>query len=426
MGRSIPGGGIPYLLSALALAMTSNSLRVFFVIYIAAIYGAQSGHFSYYKSFIHGPEIEYFLGNVPDVILTLCKDTETLFVSSATFIATIVALAVISRTTYIRRTTRPIPSTRSYSFGTAAISLAIVATPMHLAQRMSTGERFSAEMPDDARSILINSHYIIAYNYTYKIKPWMFHGKGKKIPAWTMPALPKKNQATTFDDIILVIGESASSTWFNPRRQDLDTTPLLHDMVSKGLAQNSTIAASGIATHVSIPMLMNIAREPDATAYLARGDNNLFKLAKERGYSTAFFSVQRSDNLGAIRSTLGLQYLDRYEDPSSIGFSNTENIADEFLLRNLDNIQKTQNSKNFIVLHMRGSHAPFGHQLPNTFEPQTPARPLSQYLRTIHYTDVIIASIVRHALTGGRRTLVVFTSDHGESATSSNRGHGLF
>ncbi|MCG3365159.1 sulfatase-like hydrolase/transferase, partial [Neisseria meningitidis] len=80
-------------------------------------------------------------------------------------------------------------------------------------------------------------------------------------------------------------------------------------------------------------------------------------LAKEQGYETYFYSAQ-AENEMAILNLIGKKWIDHLIQPTQLGYGNGDNMPDEKLLPLLDKIN-LQQGRHFIVLHQRGSHAPY-------------------------------------------------------------------
>ena len=84
----------------------------------------------------------------------------------------------------------------------------------------------------------------------------------------------------------------------------------------------------------------------------------MFRLAKEQGYETYFYSAQ-AENEMAILNLIGKKWIDHLIQPTQLGYGNGDNMPDEKLLPLFDKIN-LQQGKHFIVLHQRGSHVPYG------------------------------------------------------------------
>src|SRR5690606_23205223 len=100
--------------------------------------------------------------------------------------------------------------------------------------------------------------------------------------------------------IVLVIGESLNPDHMGVLGYARDTTPVLSERVKRFDGGATRIMASGVSTRVSVPMLVNVVREPGHVKAMGQTGNNLFVAAKRHGYQTAFVSVQKLDGLSSL------------------------------------------------------------------------------------------------------------------------------
>jgi glucan phosphoethanolaminetransferase (alkaline phosphatase superfamily) len=179
--------------------------------------------------------------------------------------------------------------------------------------------------------------------------------------------------------------------------------------------------SGGIATATSTLLFFNGVREPANAQELAKGTANLFKLAKERGFETYYYSNQES------RLTMGLQskYIDHLEtnDANPVFFAR---YKDEGLVKMLEEIDFSK-GKHFVVLHMRSPHSPYENRYKGReaeFEKFVPAETadnrfdytVNTYDNALLYTDMVLDKMVTLYLekTENTKSSLYMTADHGQ------------
>jgi glucan phosphoethanolaminetransferase (alkaline phosphatase superfamily) len=169
-------------------------------------------------------------------------------------------------------------------------------------------------------------------------------------------------------------------------------------------------------------MILNVEKRPNAIDDIISNKTNLFKLAKDSGYTTHWISAQSNDGFSYIRSYIGLKNIDLYIDSTHYGYSKYDNAYDSVLEKEIKKIDFTK--RNFIVLNMIGSHSPYELRVPKSFHPFNNEGTLSNYNNTVAYTDKIISNILKEIKQKAGKVLFVFTSDHGQSVQKNSYGHG--
>jgi len=224
-------------------------------------------------------------------------------------------------------------------------------------------------------------------------------------------------------NIILIIGESLSLHYMSLYEYDKDTTPNLRKIqkTDKNFMALKAISG-GTFTDTSVPMLLNVEKQPNAISHILTNKTNLFKLAKDNEYKTHWISSQSNDGFSYIRSYMGLKYIDDYIDSLKYGFDKYTSSLDNILLKELKNIDF--NKRNFIVLNMVGSHEPYETRVKKTFKPFGSNNYLSNYCNTIAYTDLILSNIISFIKSKNKKIVFIFTSDHGQHVTKQSLGKG--
>lgn len=94
-------------------------------------------------------------------------------------------------------------------------------------------------------------------------------------------------------------------------------------------------------TAVSLPSFFNVIPHANGLEQISGGDTNMFRLAKEQGYETYFYSAQ-AENQMAILNLIGKKWIDHLIQPTQLGYGNGDNMPDEKLLPLFDKINLQQ------------------------------------------------------------------------------------
>ncbi len=233
---------------------------------------------------------------------------------------------------------------------------------------------------------------------------------------------PQVTQKPLADRIIFIVGESLSSHYVSAFGYPVKNTPFLESEASKEQAILTKSFSAALYTNVSVPSLVHVIKRPSAIRQITSHDSDLYRMAQEIGYKTAFLSVQSLD--GNSYANLFKRHLDSYKDSFEITQDKYKNIDDIYLLTFLENFEA--GDKSLILLNQFGSHEPY--QVPKGSEIFGNDNFLNQYLNTVAYTDKIIEKI-KHAVEsrfGKDRWVLIYTSDHGQHVTESTGGKGSF
>ncbi|MBN2788885.1 MAG: sulfatase-like hydrolase/transferase [Candidatus Delongbacteria bacterium] len=223
-------------------------------------------------------------------------------------------------------------------------------------------------------------------------------------------------------NIVLVIGESLRSDRLSLLGYDRKTTPRLDSLAENRIISSRNIFPGGTMTNTSFAVLMNRLISPEYNAQIIDQKNNLFRLAKENGFSTHFISRNSFSQLETMHSLLSRQNIDTFCSKSNMtDFLKEPEDYDIDLVGLLKNIDL--NSSNFIILQQRRSHSPCFKQYPEyfgTFE--------DEYDNTVLYTDLVLSKMIDHlSKNSPLETFFIFTSDHGELLGENGRNsHGCF
>ncbi len=228
--------------------------------------------------------------------------------------------------------------------------------------------------------------------------------------------------------VVLVMGESTSANkmhLFNPS-VNLDT-PQLEKLAEDPRFTYRKAYSAGVATHASLPIFFNMIKEPGNIEKLKNYDTNLFRLAKENGYKTYFFSAYDMKQTNLI----GVPYID--EIITSESASRKFKAEKEDYLINLLKQLNLSDGKNFVVLNFRSVHSPYEknythHPEFDVFKPQDNSRFAEEntaYENAILYIDSVLAQMINYVRDQHvENSQFIFTSDHAEILGIPNGKYG--
>ena len=266
--------------------------------------------------------------------------------------------------------------------------------------------------PKETRSILKNSIYTVEYFIVRTLPNYLLNRQ--LVESWNQEEFSKrKNNLDENMNVIFVLGESLTPQHMSLYGYDLKTTPFLDQLsLHKNFMKTYGISA-GIYTDTTVPYLMNVARKPNAINYILQNKNNLFKLAKQNQFQTYFITTQSHTSFKYIRNYLGLNYIDQYVDPYSQGSEADTEYLDQFLVDELEKIN-LERGRNFVVLSMSGSHEPYNLKYTPEFNHWKTGSLINHYDNSVLYTDSIIKKIYDYLSTNNKKSILLFTSDHGQ------------
>jgi len=396
----------------LIMSLLENKIIKIILVLLSGIFVIQVGHFNYFGYFLFPMEFILFFTKSNEIYETLSTKVDVLV---APIVFSIILLIVINRILKLTKK-RLTFSIFKYIFLLILI-YPVINTAVHYKKR-ALGER-----PNGSKSIIKNSLYVAK----------TFVGKTLPLYVFDIQVVDKykerfnysKDVSNKVDNVILVIGESLSFHYMSLYGYQKSTTPRLDKLSESN--NNFYVAkalSSGVFTDTSIPMILNISEKPNAIEHILLNKSNLFKMAKDNKYKTHWVSSQSKDGFSYIRSYMGINYIDRYIDSTDYGFDEFTSGHDDIIYENLINID-LENYNNFIVLNMVGSHSPYSKRVPSEFKPFGDSNDLNHYENTVAYTDKIISDIIGHLKNNSKsKTLLIFTSDHGQSVSENGYGHG--
>lgn len=285
--------------------------------------------------------------------------------------------------------------------------------------------------PDPARSMGIDFHQSFMF-FMGKILP-------QKITGGILPSEPNSSMYLKFeaeeespwDKIVLIVGESLATRHMSLYDYERDTTPFLKTQRNAPDFFYTTGISSGVNTDVSVSYLLNLAFGSPGKMKSSLMEHCLFKLAKNQRFGTHFLSIQTLEQLKYIAPYLCNSSIDDFR-PMEMVAPHTPNpmaARDRDLIPPFEELLK-KNSKDFIVLHQRGSHGPWAlRSTPDSqiFEPRNEKdKPVADYDNSVVEFDLFMRDLMQTLKKSNKKTLVIYVSDHGEALGENGRwGHGL-
>ena len=210
--------------------------------------------------------------------------------------------------------------------------------------------------------------------------------------------------------IIMVIGESATRNYMKAFNKNNDeTTPWLSANKNEFLLFNNSYSCAWN----TVPALEHALTE--ANYYNNKEFNrsvSIIDIAKKAGYKTYWFSNQGRIGIYDTPITMVAETCD-------VAKWGGDSNYDEGLLMHLKTINP--NEKNFIVLHIMGSHIDYHLRYPKEYQiwtdPDTYGR-LADYKNSLVYTDKVLQDYFEYAKNNLNLNAFIYFSDHG---TDPNR-----
>lgn len=268
--------------------------------------------------------------------------------------------------------------------------------------------------PDSGYSRL-KAHYFSFGYFVGRITPYQWFDLSK-VPAYET-AEPKMAGRPKVRNIILIMGESESAANVQFFGYPRETTPFFKELAEQ---QPQTVIrpiySAGKMTFISLPMFFNAIARPNGFVQINKGSSNLFRLAQEQGFQTAFHSSQPESEMELV-NLVGRKWMDTVTYPTDVGRAKNQGMDDMLLLSYLQRSDLSSGSR-FIVLNQRGSHIPYAQYLPEQNRFFKNGTPLDNYDSTIRHTDEFIRQVFTHLSQQPQQDwLLIYTSDHGQYVT---------
>lgn len=228
-----------------------------------------------------------------------------------------------------------------------------------------------------------------------------------------------------YDNIVIIMGESVIRSRMSVYGYNLPTTPFLNEFIKSKYAYVFDNAISPAnQTRFSLPLMLTSA---DVESFdLFKKSKSIVTSFKDYGYKTHWFSNQfMSGAHDSYISTIASEADEtKIANFSYVTGGKTQTKYDDVLIEFLEKIDISNDNKGFFVLHMLGSHFQYDRRYPSGFGIFTnPVDKTQSYDNSLVYGDLIISNI--HKFFERKKTLWIFTSDHGQVVNKSKNGHGF-
>ncbi|AWX14892.1 protein DcaA [Mergibacter septicus] len=242
------------------------------------------------------------------------------------------------------------------------------------------------------------------------------------VPEYTHKT-PEKNHSPKIKNIILIMGEAETATHVSAFGYSRKTTPFFEQMQEDQKGLLLPIYSAGKMTAISLPSFFNAIPYPNGMTQINQGNTSLFRLAKENNFHTYFYTAQAEMEM-AITSLFGKRWIEHIIFPTHLGYDPYENISDNHLIPLFEKINLNKNN-NFIVLHQRGSHTPYGKWLEPKEMVFGDTTIIDKYDSTIFHTDQLIKQIYQKLIQRPEKDwILIYTSDHGQYVTDQVYNQG--
>lgn len=262
---------------------------------------------------------------------------------------------------------------------------------------------------------LVNSLNTYYAWVNFVLMPQAEASRGPAFPAYR---IEKKKTPGEKINIVVVMGESASSNHMSLYGYERKTTPNLDAIAS---TDDNFVFKSGIsaanATRSSLPLFYNVQYHPLDMNMVKNQPANLFKLAKSQGFKTFYISAQYINCLNGVNASY-IDYVAAYDHREDL-FKQKKDDAILELARGLE-----LSDKNFIILHQRNAHAPYSSNYShrpefNVFLTENQPREVYQvnsYDNSMLYSDWLYSEVIKYfkSISDKWKSYVFITSDHGE------------
>ena len=134
------------------------------------------------------------------------------------------------------------------------------------------------------------------------------------------PVVPTPNIILNNPDInvVVIMGESANRNFMSLYGYHIKSTPYLESLKNDKNFIYKDAISSGVVTDVGIPNFFNMIKQPDGVPQAISQNTCMFKMAKENGFQTYFYSAQAQDQLAQLKSYLCTNFIDDYFDGTNL------------------------------------------------------------------------------------------------------------
>jgi len=392
------------LLSIAAFSIGAMWLRIALAFLLLCVNYAQYAFWSFYGRFLGAGEIHLATANSPHELLA----SIVLYFSGPALLA---ALATTTAYAFVIFRRSPFAASKRR----AAVSVLALAAWCILVDTALPSQRLYSPVPAFA-----------ATNVLWLIE----HVRAEQEVRPGRHEAPEPSAEAAGFDVIYLIGESIRADRLRPHAYARDVAPLLHSLRLPHVTFNN-VTSHGDCTGRSVPMLMVEPALPLNVDLYRRP--TLFAYARKAGYHTSFINSNENEWREFVDGNIDVLY--RNVDPAG-GHDRWTFRTDAAMLPVISGLANAP-GRQFMVIETYTSHWPYGDRYescpecrvyrPDLVSRAVPfasihrARITNSYDNAIVYFDRFVSSTLKLLK---KPTLIVLTSDHGESLGEENRwGH---
>jgi glucan phosphoethanolaminetransferase (alkaline phosphatase superfamily) len=388
-------------------------LRFIFLGFVFLLNYFQMAHLSYFGTQILPNEIYLFLTQYHEIHGTLVHELRhVLFPLSLTIVPTIIGIVSVNRINNI------------YTFRVMGILFCLYFAYNPI-RTFVTGNTWGRQ-PSTRELGGMNVYLSISY-FTGKILPHKI-GPGKSTKASNTSSELKVVNKTNlkWDKVIIVLGESLSPHHMSLFGYHKPTTPFLESIKDNPHFFHSVGLSGGVSTDIAVAFFLNMGFGEVGSTKAATGEHCLFKLAKSQDYTTHFLSIQSSQQLRYIAPYLCASSLQDYKSLEDISPETEDHQAarDRDLIGYFRKIFDFD-TKQFVFLHQRGSHAPWELRSTDQSRVFPHDGAINHYDNSVVEFDLFMRDLHGLLSSSNKKVLMVYVSDHGEAlGIDGEWGHG--
>ncbi len=240
------------------------------------------------------------------------------------------------------------------------------------------------------------------------------------------PEIPWEDALTDDSDLtmVLIIAQKSDASHFHCAGYERATTPLLDESSALTFTDFTAVSPYSRWTIASV-----FQRNPYITAEGQKQEKSLISFFRRNGFYTAWLSNQRfvSERHTTPITAIAMES-DEHVFQNQLTADKKYSVRlDGDLLPEFDKIISRKQKKNFIVMHINGSDAPWDYHYPDSFRFFTPVladedqdtsytvSAINSYDNTVLYTDYFLSEI--YSRLAGENAVVIFTAgNHSGSA----------
>lgn len=288
------------LINLLIVSIISRKAILIVYTILALFVWFQLIHFSYYGTWIFPLEYLLFFTQFEEVLGTFTT------VLNITVIPTICIIILLSSIIYtlnkfeINRIKIPY------------LSIILIIFILFLPLRIYIKDDYKKNNRPNFEHYITKNTILTLSNLFGNILPKKISGhSGLEQPVVDTPLIQNKNPNI---NIILIMGESLNREYMSLYDYKFNTTPFISSLKSDNNFIYKNAIGSGVLTDIAIPSFFNMISKPDGIPQILSSNTCLFKMAKENGFNTYFYSSQSQEELKGIKSYLCTKHIDTLKD----------------------------------------------------------------------------------------------------------------